>query len=107
MSKTDPHSPPNQSPETPLLLYEDGLPILDEVVEEPSLDEFSAALKAQLIAELEPQLQAMARQALTESVKDVALQLKHAFEHQLDEALKNRLQDLVERSVNQALRDAD
>ena len=30
MSKTDPHSPPNQSPETPLLLYEDGLPILDE-----------------------------------------------------------------------------
>ena len=107
MSETDPQSPPSGSPEAPLLLYEDGLPILDEVVDESSLDELATIIKAQLLAELEPRLQALARQALTESVKDIALQLKHAFEQQLDKALQERLQELVEQSVDKACKDAD
>ncbi len=96
----------------------DGIPILEEVVDEvpetaiPTLDDVvedtpelhrSEALKAQLLVELEPQLQHLVQNAFIETVKIVALQMKHDFEQELDMALRTQLSDMVDQAVEKAM----
>ena len=90
-----------------LRLDENGVPILDEVVEPPPLDDMAAAIKAQLLAELEPQLLNMVHNAMTESIKAGALELKRSFEQHLDRALEIRVHELVEQAVERACREAE
>ncbi len=96
----------------------DGIPILEEVMDEvpetaiPTLDDVvedspelhrSEALKAQLLAELEPQLQHLVQNAFIETVKIVALQMKHNFEQELGLALRTQLADMVDQAVEKAM----
>ena len=90
-----------------LRLDENGVPILDEVVEPPPLDDLAAAIKAQLLAELEPQLLNMVHNAMTESIKAGALELKRSFEQHLDRALEIRVHELVEQAVERACRETE
>ena len=90
-----------------LRLDENGVPILDEVVEPPPLDDMAAAIKAQLLAELEPQMLNMVHNAMTESIKAGALELKRSFEQHLDRALEIRVHELVEQAVERACRETD
>jgi len=92
---TDNHSPL-------LRLDDEGLPILDEVVEEPPSGTPQERLKNQLLDELEPQIQSLVRTAFIKSVKMVALEMKRSFEQELDEKLRERLDELVERAVAEA-----
>ena len=84
----------------------DGIPILEEVVETPALDQVATSIKTQLLAELEPQLRGLVEQAMTESIKACALEFKHTFERQLDDKLTMQLQELVDQTVERACRDA-
>lgn len=104
---SNPDSPQVHLIEPALRLDADGIPILDEVVETLPLDEIATAIKTQLLAELQPQLRGLVEQAMTESIKACALELKHAFERQLDEKLKLQLQALVEQTVDRACKDAE
>jgi len=90
-----------------LRLDENGIPILEEVVEDPPPDDLAAAIKQQLLAELEPQLMHILHSAMTESIKAGALELKRSFEQQLDHTLELRVQDLVEQAVERACRNSD
>jgi hypothetical protein len=90
-----------------LRLDENGVPILDEVVEPPPPDDLAAAIKAQLLAELEPHLLHILHGAMTESIKAGALELKRSFEHQLDRNLEIRVHELVEQAVERACRETE
>ena len=90
-----------------LRLDENGIPILDEVVEPPPLDDLAGAIKTQLLAELEPQLLEMVNNAMTESIKAGALELKRSFEQQLERTLDVRVHELVEQAVERACREAE
>jgi heme oxygenase len=87
-----------------LQLHSDDIPTLDDVVEDQDFDELAAHIKAQLLTELEPLLQEMVHRAFASSVRLVALNLKHAFEQELDKQLDDRLHALVEESVLRACR---
>jgi hypothetical protein len=93
---------PEEAPGRILRLDEDGLPILDDVVGELAEEDVIARLKAELMTDLEPRLQAIVRAAFAASVKVVALELKRTFERELDEALEARLQELVAECVDRA-----
>jgi hypothetical protein len=86
----------------PLRLDDDGIPILDEVVEEEPAGSAEAQLKARLLEELEPQIQALAHAAFIHTVKTVALEMKQSFEQELDERLREQLEELVERAIAEA-----
>jgi hypothetical protein len=90
-----------------LRLDENGIPILEEVLEPPPLDDLAAAIKAQLLAELEPQLLNMVHNAMTESIKAGALELKRSFEQHLDRSLEIRVHELVEQAVERACRETE
>ncbi len=91
---------------TLLRLDENGIPILDEVVEPPSLDD-PAAIKAQLLAELEPQLLNIVHSAMSESLKAGALEFTRLLERQLDRTLEIRVHELVIQAVERAFRETD
>ncbi len=112
--------------ETPFLVPmrsdADGIPILEEVMNEipetviPTLDDVvedspelhgGEALKVQLLAELEPQLQHLVQNAFIETVKIVALQMKHNFEQELDMALRTQLADMVDQAVEKTMKATD
>jgi hypothetical protein len=80
----------------------DGIPILDEVVENEVFDALAADLKAHLLIELEPLLQDMVRRAFTDSVRLVALDLKHAFEREFNTQVDTQLRTFIEQTVQQA-----
>jgi hypothetical protein len=86
----------------PLTANADGIPVLEEVVENEEFDALAEDLKAHLLLELEPLLQDIARRAFTDSVRLVALDLKHAFEREFSTQLDINLRTLVEQSVRQA-----
>jgi hypothetical protein len=88
-----------------LRLDPDGIPILDEAIDERLLDDLVADLKAQLLTELEPMLQELVRGAFNRSVRLVALDLKHTFERELDRRIEERLRALVEDGVERACRE--
>ena len=88
-----------------LRLDENGIPILDEVVEPPPLDDMAGAIKTQLLSELQPQLLELVNNAMTESIKAGALELKRSFEQQLQRDLDNRIHELVEQAVERACRE--
>lgn len=88
-----------------LRLDENGIPILDEVVEPPPPDDLAAAIEAQLLAELQPRLLDMVHSAMTESIKAGALELKRSFEQQLEQTLEVRVHELVEQAVERAYRE--
>ena len=90
-----------------LRLDENGIPILDEVVEPPPLDGLAGAIKTQLLAELEPRLLELVNHAMTESIKAGALELKRSFEQQLQRDLDIRIHELVEQAVERACREED
>lgn len=79
------------------------IPTLEEVLEENSELQRTESLKSQLLEELEPRLREMVQLAFIETVKVVALQMKHDFEQELDAALQTKLADLVDRAVDQAI----
>ena len=80
----------------------DGLPILDEVIEESDMEELAADIKAQLMAELKPQIEDIAVTAMTEAIKAGALELKHSFESRFGATLERRVGELVEQAVDRA-----
>jgi hypothetical protein len=90
-------------PAEPLHLDEQGVPILEDVVDDTFLDQLAEEIKQALLTELEPQLHSMVRSAFATSVKAVALELKHTFEQKLDETMKARLRVLVEQAVERAI----
>lgn len=97
--------PKTTSPVHSLLLDMNGLPILDEVViADTTAQEMAATIKAQLLQQLEPQLQGIIAEAFTTSIKDIALELKHSFKANLDQVLEQRLENMVTQAVNQACR---
>jgi len=85
-----------------LRLDENGIPILDEVVEPPPLDDVAETIKAQLLAELEPQLLQMVQNAMTDSIKAGALELKRSFEQQVSRNLELQVHEMVEQAVERA-----
>jgi len=100
----------------------DGFPILEEVLDEipeaaiPTLNDIvednselgrAEALKMQLLAELEPRLQHLVHAAFVETVKVVALQMKHNFERELDSALQTQLTDMVDKAVDNIMHSTD
>jgi hypothetical protein len=85
-----------------LRLNADGIPTLNDVVEDRHFDEFAADIKAQLLTELEPVLQDLVQRAFSASIRMVALELKHSFEQELDKQLEARLHSLVEETVLRA-----
>jgi hypothetical protein len=85
-----------------LRLDEEGLPILEDVVDDPPRGDLALRIKAELLEELEPHLQTVVRTVFTDSVKVVALDLKRAFETQLDEALHERIEELVDQAIAKA-----
>jgi hypothetical protein len=97
-------SPSPVLPELPALpeirLDETGVPILDDVVE------MDPALEA-LTAELRRQLPTLAREAFTEAIKQVALTLKHDFEHRLSRMLDDRLDELVTAALHKTKQSAE
>jgi hypothetical protein len=97
-----PNSDTQSETPSPLRLDEQGVPILDEVVEDDDLDRLAAEIKEQLLAELQPQLRTLVRSVFTNAVKVVALELKRNFEQQLDQTLERRLRVLVEQAVERA-----
>ncbi len=86
----------------PLRLDDDGVPILDEVVDETTGGSPEERLKARLLEELEPQIQSLAHAAFLHTVKTIALEMKRSFEQELDEKLRQRLEEIVDRAVAQA-----
>ena len=84
----------------------DGIPILDEVIEDAVFDDLAANIKAHLLLDLEPHLQELVRRAFTDSVRMIALDLKHAFERELNKQLDTRLRGLVDECVQQACQKA-
>lgn len=72
---------------------ETGLPILDQEV---TLDPALEALAAQLRQEL----QLLAQEAFTATVKQVALDLKHSFEQRLEQALEERMEEILLQVLN-------
>lgn len=80
----------------------DGIPILDEVVEDAIFDDLASDIKAHLLLDLEPHLQELIRRAFTDSVRMIALDLKHAFERELNKQLDTRLRGLVDECVQKA-----
>jgi hypothetical protein len=86
----------------PLRLDDDGVPILDEVVDEAGTGTPEERLKAKLLEELEPQIQALAHSAFVHTVKTVALEMKRSFEQEFDEKLQERLEELVDQAVAEA-----
>ena len=85
-------------------LDENGVPILEEVLDVP-FDELAATIKERLIAELEPQLQSIVSTAFAASVKSVVLQLKRSFDEQFERELETRIRDVVTQAVEKACRD--
>ncbi len=90
----------------PLRLDDDGVPILDEVVDETFGGSVEQQLKARLLEELEPQLQAMAHTAFIHTVKTVALEMKRSFEEEFDGLLRQRLEELVDQAVADVMQDS-
>jgi hypothetical protein len=86
----------------PLRLDDDGVPILDEVVDDAAGATPDERLKARLLEELEPQIQALAHSAFVHTVKTVALEMKRSFEQEFDEKLQARLEQLVDRAIAEA-----
>ncbi|KOR33432.1 hypothetical protein TI05_01080 [Achromatium sp. WMS3] len=88
----------------PLAADADGIPVLDQVVEDTAFDTLADDLKAHILLELEPLLQNIVQKAFTDSVRLVALDLKHAFERELSTQLDTHLRTLVEQIVQQAFK---
>lgn len=86
----------------PIALGEDGIPILNEVVEDTAFDDLAADIEAQLLQDLEPHLQDLVRRAFTDTIRMVALDLKHGFERELNKQLDARLRNLVSECVRRA-----
>ncbi len=104
----------------PMRLDADGFPILEEVVEEvseeqiPTLEEAvevspemrrAEAIKEQILVELEPRLTQMVQTVFIDTVKMVAVQMKHQFESQFNEKLQTELNDLVDQAVDEAMKE--
>lgn len=86
----------------PIKLGDDGIPILEEVVEDAVFDDLAADIEARLVLDLEPHLQDLVRRAFTDTIRLVALDLKHAFERELNKQLDLRLRSLVSECVQRA-----
>lgn len=81
---------------------EDGIPILDAVVENTVFDALAADLTAQILIDMEPQLQDMVRHAFTDTVRMVALDLKRTLEREFNKQLEARLHTIVADIVQRA-----
>lgn len=79
-----------------------NIPVLNDVVGDDLLDDLSGHLTTQVLLELEPQLRELVHRAFTDTVRMVALDLKHAFEREFDKQLYARLRVIVEESVQRA-----
>ena len=86
----------------PMRLDDNGIPILDEVVEEVVGETPEEKLKALLMEELEPRIQALAHATFVHTVKTVALEMKRSFEQEFDNSLQEQLSELVDRAVAEA-----
>lgn len=96
----------DNAPKYPISLGTDGIPILNEVVEDAIFDDLAADIRAHLLLDLEPHLQDLVRRAFTDSVRMIALDLKHAFERELNKQLDNHLRGLVDDCVQKACQKA-